>query len=124
MTPDSKTCFDRAQQVLIPLDLQVWVQTALHENPRTAQIYRLLNFAQNRLDGENVAFGMSHGPVKGTKTTVLRAKIRVIDIAVDNVADYTIWVKLAPHHVGLLANRKQVVTSKKIDGLATRDHKL
>src|SRR5690349_8494772 len=99
------------------------MQTTLHENPGTAQIHRLLNLVENRLDWQDVAFFVPHRAVKRAETAILGAKIRVIDVAVDDIADHTVGMKLATHGIGFFADRKQIVASKQIDRLATRDHR-
>src|SRR5690348_16807078 len=99
------------------------MQPALHENPGAAQIYRLLNLVQNRLDRQDVAFLVPHRAVKRAEAAILGTKVRVIDVAVDDIADHTVRMKLTTHRVGFFADRKQIVASKQIDGLATRDHK-
>ena len=41
--PDVETRFDRAQQIFVPLDLQVRMQAALHQNAGAAKVDRLLD---------------------------------------------------------------------------------
>ena len=48
----AEALLDRAQQVLVPLDLQVRVQAALHQDARAAQLEGLLDLLEDRLLGD------------------------------------------------------------------------
>jgi len=56
MAPDVELRFNGAQQIFIPFDLEIRMQTALEQNARAAQIERLLNFLEDRFMGQDVPF--------------------------------------------------------------------
>ena len=93
-----KALLNPAQHLFVPVDLQVRMQAALHEYAGATQFHRLADLLVNRLEVENVSFlcrRSFQGPVKRAEGTVLRAKIRVINVAVDDVGDYAFRMKLA-----------------------------
>ncbi len=51
MTPDIEAGFDGSQQVFVPLDLEIRMEPALHENTGPAQIHGFLNLVQNDFFG-------------------------------------------------------------------------
>ena len=111
MVPDfvAETIFDRLQQILVPLDLQVGMQAALHQNTRTAQIDGLLNLVEDHVLGVHIAFFVAHGPVESAEAAILSAEIGVVDVAIDDVADHAMRVQLAADRVGRHADADQIV---------------
>ena len=91
---------DGPQQVLIPFDLQLGVQAALHQNAGAAQIDGLLDLVEDHFLRMDVAFGVAHGPVEGAEAAIFGAEVGVVDVAVDDVADDAVRVQLAAHRVG------------------------
>ena len=87
--------FERAHQVLVILDAQVRVQSALQQDSGAAEREGLLDFFVNRLEREDVAFLRAQRTVEGAERAVLRAEIRVINVAVDLVGGHA--------RIGLLA---------------------
>ncbi len=88
MAPDVEALLDGAQQVLIPLDAQLRMQAALHQDARAAQVDGLLNLFEDDFLRMDVAFGVAHGPVEGAEAAIFGAEIGVVDVAVDDVADH------------------------------------
>ena len=105
---------DRPQQIFIPLDLQIGMQPALQQHARSAQIERLLNLVEDHFVRQDVAFLVPHRPVERAEAAVLGAEVRVVDIAVDNVAHHAFGMELPPHSVGRHADADQIVARKKI----------
>src|SRR5260370_347669 len=122
VAPDGVSRLNRAQQVFVPFDLEFWVQTALHQDSRAAQIKRLLNLLEDHFAGVQVTFGVPHWTIKRAKAAIFGAEIGVINIAIDNVTDPAFRMQLAAHGVGLHADGNQVVTVVKFDGLSPGNH--
>src|SRR5436305_9048003 len=97
---DREALFDAAEEVLVPVDFQVGVQTALHQDTGAAEVKRLLDLVENNLLGEDIPLGVAHGPVERAKGAVLRAEIRVIDIAVNDVGDNALGMPVSAYGVG------------------------
>ena len=109
MQVDRKSLFDRTEQVLEIFDLQIRIDAALHQHAGAAKVHGLLNLAEDLLFRENVALLVTHRPVEGAEAAVLGAEVRMVDVAVDDVARHALRVKLAPDGVGFHADADQVV---------------
>src|SRR5258708_29490923 len=100
MAPDLwETALDRAQQVFVPLDLEVGMQAALHQDAGAAEVERLLDLREDYFVGMKVPFGAAHGPIERAEAAILGAEIRLVDVAVDDVADDALRTQLPPHGV-------------------------
>ena len=51
-----KALLDAAQHLLVPIDLEVGMQAALHQHARAAQFDRLADLVVDRFELEDVAF--------------------------------------------------------------------
>src|SRR6187402_1546942 len=80
-------CMQRGQQVLVPLDVEVWVQAALHKYAGTAKLDRLINSLADLLDRMNVRIRLSWAPIERTEGADYIANVGVINVAVDDVCD-------------------------------------
>ena len=89
----SKPLLDRAEQVLVPLDLQIGMQAALHQHAGAAQVERLLNLVEDRFLRQDVAFGVPHRAVERAEAAILGAEVGVVDVAVDDVGDHAFRVQ-------------------------------
>ena len=119
---DREALLDAAEEVFVPLDLEVGVQAALHEDAGAAQIEGLLDLVEDDFLGEHVAFGVAHGAVEGAEGAVLGAEVGVVDIAVDDVGDDALGVPLAADGVGLHADADEVIGAEQVEGFFTGDH--
>src|SRR5690349_14512077 len=124
MVPDlvAEPLFDRAQQILIPFDFQFRMQAALHQNSRAAQIDGLLNLLEDHVFRVDVALGVPHRPVEGAEAAILGAEIRVVDVAIDDVADDPVGMVLAAHRVGRHPDADQIVAAEEVDRLLSCHH--
>jgi hypothetical protein len=109
---DGVALLDAAEQVFIPLDLEIGMQPALHQHARAAQVERLLDFREDGFLRQNVAFGVAHGPVEGAEAAIFRAEVGVVDVAVDDVGDHVLGMPAAADRVGLHADADEVVGGK------------
>src|SRR5262250_2380770 len=112
---------DPPQHLFMPIDLQVWMQAALHQHASATQFNGLTDFVVDSLETENVSlFGLGslQRTIKRAKRAVLGAEIRVIDVAVDDVGGNTLRVQSASHCVGFHANADEIVGTVEVKGLS------
>ena len=121
MQPDlGESLLDALEQRFKPFDLEVGVQTSLHQHAGAAHLHRLGNFLVDGFEVEDVAFRRKLAlkrPVEGTKAAILGAKICIVDVAVDNVGDYALGMQLAPKRIGFHAQADEVIRAKIIESL-------
>src|SRR6185312_9213054 len=122
MAPDIETLLDTAQQVFVPVDLQIRVQAALHQDAGAAEVDRLADLVEDHFLRVHVAFLMPRRAVKGAEAAIFGAEIRVIDIAIDDVADHALGVQLAAHLIAGHAEAHQVVAIEEIDRFGASHH--
>src|SRR5262249_36645703 len=115
MNPRAEALLDRAQQILVPFDLQIRMQAALHQDARAAKVESLLDLPEDCFMREDVAFLVAHRTVEGAETAILCAEVRVIDVAVDDVADYALGMNPAADRVGLHADADQIIRPEEIE---------
>src|SRR5579862_5182785 len=115
-----KTLPNPAQHLLMPIDLEVRMQTALHQYASTAEFDRLPDLVVDRFEVEDVALFRLRPferAVESTEGAVFGAVVGVINIAIDDVSDYALRVQLAAYGVGFHADADQVVGMKHFEGL-------
>ena len=116
MEVDRKPLLDRTEQILEIFDLQIRIDAALHQHARATEVHGLLNLGEDLLFRENVALLVTHRPVEGAEAAVLGAEVRMVDVAVDDVARHALRVKLAADGVGFHADADQVVALQGVEG--------
>ena len=84
---DRVVALDVAQQVEIPLERDVRIVPALHEDLHAAQRLRLVDLRADLLERERVPFAVLRPPVERAEAAVGDADVRVVDVAVDDVRD-------------------------------------
>src|SRR5262249_28527540 len=122
MAPDVEPLLDRPQQVLVPLDCELRMQAALHQNACASEVEGLLNFVEDHFLGVHITLGMAHGPVKGAKAAIFGAEIGVIDVAVDDVAGDSFRMQLTARLVGSHADSDEVVAPEQVDRFRPGHH--
>ena len=108
------------QHLLVPVDLQIGMQAALHQHAGAAQFDGLANLVVDGFELEDVSLFRRwplQRPVERAEGAVLGAEIRVIDVAVDDVGDDAFGMQLAAHRVGFHADADQVVGTEQVEGL-------
>ena len=88
-----KAIFDVAEQLFVPLELELGVQAALHENLIAAEIERFLDFLVELVAIEDVAFGRFRRAVERAEIADRGADVRVVDVAVDVVGAVILGVE-------------------------------
>src|SRR3982074_726179 len=103
---------DAPQHLLVPINLEIGMQSALHQNAGSTELDRFANLVVNGFEIEDVSFfclWALERPIEGAKGAVLGAEIRVVNIAVDDVSRNAFGMQLAPYSVGFHANANQVI---------------
>ena len=87
MAVNLKALLDSRKQLFVVIDLQVRMNPSLHQNAGPPERQRLFNFFINHMVGQDVGLTITLHAVERAKCAELFAHIRVIDIAIDDVAD-------------------------------------
>src|SRR5690242_12219098 len=83
---------DPTEQVFVPLERKIGVETALKEDLHPSGIFHLLELFPEDLPREYVPLWMTHGTIESAEAAARRADVRVIDVPVDNVRYDTVRV--------------------------------
>src|SRR6185503_14653342 len=102
-------CAQRAEQIFIPLDSKVRMQSALHQDARAAEFDRLINLLADLFEGPNVSVGRARTPVERTKCADDVADVRVVDVAIDDVGDDVVGMMLRAYLIRSGAHACDVV---------------
>src|SRR5208282_3141833 len=106
---------NRAQHVFVPLDLQIRVQAALQQDARSAQLDHLFDLLVDYFERLDVTLFRTERPVERAERAILRAEIRVVDVAVDLIRRDARIGLLAADFVGRHSDTDQVVGVEKIE---------
>src|SRR5437870_2611801 len=115
-----KSLLDATQHALVPLDLQIGMQAALHQHARAAEFDRLANLVVDCFQIEDVSlfgFGAFQWTIERTESAVFGAEVRVINVAIDDVGDHALGMQLAAQGVGFHTDADQIIGAKQIDSL-------
>ena len=115
-----KALLDTTQHLLVPINLEVWMQAPLHQYARPAKLDGLMNLVVNSLEIEDVplfGFWSLKWAIEGTESAVLSAVVCVIDVAIDDVGDDSVRMELPPDRVSFHADANQVVGLEHLDCL-------
>src|ERR1700742_4502298 len=100
------------------------MQATLHEHAGAAHLDRLSYLSIDRFKVENVAFCCEltlEWTIERAEAAVLRAEIRVVDVAVDDVGDDALGMQFAAQCIRFHAETDQVVGAKIIESLSPGD---
>ena len=100
---------DVAQQVFVPLERQLGVQSALHQNLIAPQVDGFLDLLQQHVAIQQVAFGVLRLAEERAEVAHGRADVRVVDVAVDVVRAIRLGMQAARHRVGRAPQCRQIV---------------
>ena len=77
----------RAQQVLVPLDIKIRMQPALHQHTSAAEGYGLVDPLLDLFDRMNVGIRLPRPTIERAEGADYIADVRVIYVAIDDVRD-------------------------------------
>ena len=87
MTVNRKLLFNASKQPLVIIDLQIRMNSTLHQDPGAAKRDGLFNLLVDNVLRQNIGFRITFDAVKRAKRAELLTYICVVDIAIDDVAD-------------------------------------
>ena len=76
-----------AEQILVPFNAKIGMQSALHQHPRATECYRLINLFADFIDGAHVGIWRAGPSIEGAERAHDITHVRVVDIAIDDVSD-------------------------------------
>jgi len=91
---------ERAQQTFVPVDCQVRVVAALHQNAGPAQGKGFLDLLEQVFPRVEIAFGVARIAIERAERTAGDTNIGVVDVSIDDVSDDRVGMEPAPHAVG------------------------
>ena len=80
-------CLDGTEQILVPLERKVRIVPSLEEQLPATERDGLVDLLEDLLEAEDVAFVRADRTVERAEVTPRDADVRVVDVAVDDVAD-------------------------------------
>jgi hypothetical protein len=90
----------RAQQVFIPIDAEIRMQPALHQDARAAQRDCLVDFLANLFDRAYISVGRARAAIKRAEGANYVADIRVVDVAIDDVGNNIVRMPALANFIG------------------------
>ena len=107
---------DAGEEALEPVDLEVGMKAALHEDAGAAHLLGFGDLLVDLFEVEDVAFVgawdvfsfFGERAVEGAEGAVLGAEVGVVDVAIDDVGDHALGVEAAAHGVGLESQADEV----------------
>src|SRR6266700_6647521 len=115
-----KALFHSTQHALVPVDLQIGMEAALHQHSGATELDGLTNLLVDRIEFEDVSFFRLRPfqwTVKRAKGAILRAEICVINVAIDNVSDHALGMQLAPDGISFHTDSDQIVRAVEVERL-------
>src|SRR5260370_15745069 len=109
---------DMREQILVVIHLELGVKTALHQDSRSAERQRLIDFAEDRLERLHVSLRRPRRPIESAKRAVFRAEIRVVDVPVYLVGDHVARMNTPAERISLHSYADQVVGTKHVESLS------
>ena len=105
-------CVERAQKILVPLDVEIGMEAALHQHASSAKFDRLIYPLFDLLHGMDVRVGLSGPTIECTECADHVANVRIVDVPVDDVG-YDVGVVLASAYlVGGKADPQDILRFK------------
>src|SRR5689334_22003435 len=99
----------RAQQIFVPLDAKIRMQTALHQHARAAKRDRLVDLLANLVERADVSIRRTGPTIERAERADDVADVCVVDVAIDDVGDDVVGMAARAYLVGCSANARDVV---------------
>ena len=113
---------DRAEQILVVVDVEVGMVAALHEQARAADRERLLDLLEDDRLREQIALArVARPPVERAEVAVRVADVRVVEVPVDDERDPLGVVLAVADLVRDAADGDEVARAEQLDRLLVRE---
>jgi hypothetical protein len=106
-----------SQQFLIPLQLEAWMQSTLHQDLIPTQRHSLADFGQKLFAWQDIPLGTLGRAVERAEVTNGGANIGVIDVPIDVVRSVWLRMKTQRHFIRGATYRGQVMTFEQSEGI-------
>src|SRR4029079_2346714 len=109
-------------QILVPVDAEIGVVAALHQDRRAAERQRLLALLEDDRPRQHVALAGVAGPaIEGAERAVGVADVRVVQVAVDDERDDPRVGAAVPGLVGAPSHSHEVARAQELRGVGVGD---
>src|SRR5437016_3617390 len=98
-----------AQEIFVPFNPEVGMQSSLHQHARAAERNRLINLVANLVDGADVSVGRARPSIERAEGANHIADVRVIDVAINDVSDDVVRMITTPNLIGGRADSRHVI---------------
>ncbi len=98
-----------AQQVFVPFDAKVRVQSSLHQNTGAAELNRLVNLSADFVDGPHVGIGRAGPSIERAEGAHDVADVRIVDVAIDDVSDDIVRVASLANFISGRTDARHVI---------------
>ena len=105
-----------AKKLLEPLELQIRMEAALHQQLRTAMLDQLPDLGENIRIAEDVSLWIGFVPIECTEFALRGTNVGVVDIAIDNERDLPSGMHLTPQIVGQSPQLEQIGFGQQPEG--------
>ena len=99
----------RAQQIFVPLDAEVRMQSTLHQHAGAAERDRLVDLLADLVERADVSVGRAGTAIERAEGADDVADVRVVDVAIDDVGDDVVRVAARAYLVSRDAHPRDVV---------------
>ena len=90
----------RAQQIFVPLDTKVGMQSALHQHAGAAERDRLVDLLADLFERAHVSVGRAGPAIERAERADDVADVRVVDVAIDDVGDDVVGMSALANFIG------------------------
>ena len=97
---DAVARLELAQERRVPVEVEIGMQPALHQNAAAAELEGLLDLAVDLVIAQHVSPALTGRSVKRAEVADRRADVRIVDVAIDNEGHRVVRMALGTHAVG------------------------
>src|SRR5260370_42644506 len=99
----------RAQKIFVPLDSEIRMQSALHQDTRPTERNRFVNLRANLIDRAHVGVRGAWPAIERTERTEDVADIRIVNVSIDDVGDDVIGMARLAKLISRAADASNIV---------------
>ncbi len=114
MNPDRIFRFDVPQQLFVPFNLQLRMKASLHQNPGPAKRECFFNLGIQNFQTMKIRIVFEGRTIKCAKRTLYITNVRVVNVAIDDVAHHGVRMKSGSHIIGGHPQLQQIIAMKEL----------